>query len=55
MSLHLQDLPSGGLMEAEVTFEGLAKVDIIIRHRGATIVSRERQPSALYLVTIRKD
>ncbi|NJB68216.1 hypothetical protein GGQ74_001889 [Desulfobaculum xiamenense] len=55
MSLHLQDLPSGGLLEAEVDYEGLIKVDIILRHRGASLVSRERLPSAHYLVTIRKD
>lgn len=55
MSLHLQSLPPGGTMEADANEAGLPKVDIIVRHRGASIVSTARIGDGLYRLTIRKD
>ncbi|WP_459900417.1 hypothetical protein [Desulfobaculum senezii] len=55
MSLHLQSLPPGGTMEADANEAGLPKVDIVLRHRGASIVSTARIGDGLYRLTIRKD
>ncbi|SKA80270.1 hypothetical protein [Desulfobaculum bizertense] len=55
MSLHLRDMRKGQLLEVFCPHEGRAKIDIIIRHYAAHVISTERLPSAAYRVLLEKD
>lgn len=55
MSSHLADLSPGERVEAELDGAHMVKVDIIARHRGATLVEKRRLESGHLLVTLEKE
>jgi hypothetical protein len=48
-------MPVGGLLEAEVDGDSVAKIEIVARHRGSRIASRRVAESGHVLLTLVKD